>query len=278
MKKIFAVIGLSVMMAVSFAGCGGGGSDKDESGGVPEFDFGKIEWNVDSGYKNGNEIVKFGYDNNSEYDITSFGIEFKIKDDVTEDEIAEHKELKEKAKDQEEELDELTMDATTTKYVKAGGSFDKGECTLDGTIQLFTDYDAYDLFEPDKMTISYLSGGKIYTAYYNYEKKKTSYDEEVLDAYKWSDSKLAKLLPKPDAKIAIPDMDDKESFTVKIYGINQDFYESYIKECKEKGFNKEEDKNDELWSAKDKEGNNLELVFSKNDDCVSLYLYATDQE
>lgn len=276
-KKI-AIVLMIAAFTFAMTACGGsddgsGGSDgSGNSGSSPKFDFGDIEWSVESGKNDGYDVVRFGYVNNSEYDISGFHLDFKLKDDVTEDDVNGYEELKKKAKDMEEEPTELTISANTTKYVPAGEEFKNGICNLDGTVQYFTDYDAYELFEPETMTIEYISGNKIHTAYYDYEKQKVSYDEPET-AYKWSDSELAKKLPKPETKIVVPGFDDEDSFSADIYCADEDVYNNYIDACKEKGFDKNIDTNNEwMWDAENKEGDKLSLIFQEEDDHLSVHL------
>lgn len=279
MKTKYILIMLMIITAAfAFSACGDKSSDSDSnSSSSPKFDFGNIEWNVESGMKDGYKVVKFGYSNNSDYDIVFFGLDFKLKDDVTADEVNEYKELKEKAKDMEEEPTDLTISANTTKYVPAGEKFENGTCNLDGTVQSFTDYDAYDLFEPETMTINYISGNKIHTAYYDYKKGKVSYDEPMT-AYKWSDSELAKKLPKPTTKIVVPGFDDKDSFSADIFCADEDVYNEYIDACKKKGFNKNIDTNNDWnWDAENKEGDKLSLIYISEDGKVSVHLNKADK-
>ena len=277
-KKLIAVICICMIAVFSLASCGKSSGEKTSDGeSIPEFDFGKVEWSVYSGVSEGNRIVKFDFDNNTEYDIASFDLDFKIKEDVTEDEINKFAELKQKAKDMEHDPEKLTISATTTAYTEAGSSYKGGNCNLDGTVQFFTEYDAYELFEPDMMTITFVENNKLFTAYYDYKENKVSYDDESLKAFDWSDSKLAKTLPKPDAKIAVVTWDEKDHFDAKICGVDESKYKEYIKACKEKGYNKNiDDDTDWMWEADNKEGKNLEMIYSDDDDTISLYLNAPE--
>lgn len=271
--------------AMICAGCSGGGSEGSEGGeagggsaGVPKFDFSGIEWSVGSGVTDGYRTVMFSYDNGSEYDIAELSLKYKLKADVTDEEIKAFDELTEKAKNQEEELSELTIEAWAERIVESGGSAENIPMQLDGTVEYFNTYDAYDLFEPDIMTVIYIKGDKLYTAYYDYSNQETSYDEDVMDAYTWSDSDLAKLLPKPDAAIVAVSYDDEKRFHATIYGVSKDFYEDYIKQCKEKGFTKNvNDDSDWSWWAEDENGNKVDMIFVDTDGSLDISIDAPSE-
>ena len=284
-KAIAALLCLSVCAIFCCTGCGAGGESSEGDGGgsksvgTPKFDFSNIEWSVDSGVIDGDRVVMFNYDNNSDYDIAEVSLKFKMKDDTTDEEIKAFSELSEKAKEQEEKLSELTIEAWAEKIIGPGDSVQDVPMQLDGTYQYFTTYDAYDLFEPDMMTVIYIENNKLYTAYYDYRNQETSYDDEVLDAYTWSDSELAALIPKPDVKIVAPGFDSETTFSANAYGVSKEMFEQYKKQCEEKGFKGSSDNYvDWDWRAKDKNGNELELIYVEEDEKVGIHVDAPDKE
>lgn len=285
--KLMVLACLCALMVLCCSGCGSGSESGDgengqgagaDSGSAPKFDFSGIEWSVDSGVIDGYRVVMFNYNNNTDYDIAELSLEFKLRGDVTEEEVNKFSELKEKAKNMEKEPTELTIEAWAKPIVESGGSANDIPMQLDGTIEYFTTYDAYELFEPDMMTAYYIKGNKIYTAYYDYSTQETSYDSDVIDAYGWSDSEIAGLLPKPDARIAVVQYDDESRFRVDIHGVGKEFYEDYIAKCKEKGFTKNvDDDSDWIWRAEDKAGNELEISVDDTDQIVGIAIDAADE-
>lgn len=280
-KNIIQVLAVCVCIiaAMCLGGCGEGSGSDGGSSNAPKFDFGCIEWGVGTSVIEGDRVVTFGYDNNSDYDIAELSLEYKLKDDVTEEEIAKYSELKEKAENMEEELSDLTISVRVDNIVEAGGSVSDIPMNLDKTIQYYTEYDAYDLFEPDIMTVLYFKGNDIYTAYYDYKSQETSYSDEVLKAFTWSDSELAKKLPKSDARIAIVGFDDETRFHVNTYGVTKEKYEEYIGQCKEAGFTKNIDNDvDWNWEAEDAEGNKVDLIYDSSSDELSIAIDAPRKE
>lgn len=212
MKKILSfmlALTLAMTMGITLTGCGGssgfgeeaaGGDDVKASSGKPSVDLSQIDWTVESGVIDGNHVVTFGYTNNTDYEVVDFDLEFKVKDDVTNEQLEGYSELKEKASDMDHDIGEITISAITHKCVAPGASIDGCACNLDGTIEYYTDFDSYEVFEPDIMTAVIASGDKLYVAYYDFASGKTTLDSDTADAYTWSNSALAKAVPKPDVR------------------------------------------------------------------------------
>ena len=263
-KKRMILLGtvmvMVLMTAALMAGCGSGGSGAGGSdseaagkaasgGGGPAFDLSLIDWHVESGIVEGERLVTFGYTNNTDYEVVDFDLEFKVKDDVTADQLEQYDELKEKAKDMEHDIGEITFQCMTSKCVAPGASVDGQPCGLDGTIEYYTDYDSYEVFTPDMMTAVLSDGKKIYPVYYDFASQKTTAGEDVIDAYTWSNSALAKAVPKPEVKYLVFDFETEDTLYAKAFGVSRDACGEYIEACKAMGFDKNIDDSDETYGA-----------------------------
>lgn len=259
MKKRMILLGsIMLMMAFLMAGCGAGGGsgsdtgtagDEGDSGSKPAFDLTQIDWKVESGIVDGNRMVTFGYTNNTEYEVADFSLKFKVREDVTADQLEQYSELKEKAESMEHDIEEITFQATTSRCVPPGESVDGLPCGLDGTIESYKDYDSYELFEPDMMSVVLSDGKKLYSAYYDFASQKTTVDEEVADAYTWSNSALAKAVPKPDVKYLALAYDGEDSLDASAYGVSGETCGKYIDACKAKGFDQNIDDSDDTYGT-----------------------------
>ena len=260
MKKRMILLGsMMLMMVFLMAGCGSGSgnsadTDQAEDKGAsasdrPAFDLTQIDWNVESGIVDGNRMVTFGYTNNTDYEVVDFDLEFKVKEDVTEEQLEQYSELKEKAKTMEHDIGEITCQAMTSKCVAPGASVDGQPCLLDGTIEYYTDFDSYEVFEPDMMTVVLSDGKKLYEAYYDFSSQKTTVDEEVLDAYNWPDSALAKAVPKPEVRYLAISYDNEDSLYARAFGVSREACSEYIDACKAMGFDQNIDDSDETYGA-----------------------------
>lgn len=275
-KKICVILAAAaVAVVMCFSGCGSqAGSGTSVVSSAPKISKDDIKWSVRSGSEDGYPRVVFTFQNNTKYDITSFNVDFKVKKGVTAKQLNQFGTLKEKAKTQEEKITDMTFEAGTTDYVEAGGKSKEQECGLDGTIQCFTEFDAYDLFEPDKMTVSYIAHNRIYTAYYDYANKEMSYDDDSKKAFSWSDCKMAKLLPRPKAKLVTVSLEGDGEFSADIYAADEETFENYLKACKEKGFTKDMISAYDTYSADDKNGNSLSLAFDSDNDDIAINVLA----
>lgn len=258
-KRIMLAASILLMMVFLMAGCGSGGEGGSDSesaadrgtlgGGTPAFDLSQIDWNVDSGIVEGYRVVTFGYTNNTDYEVVEFDLKFKVKDDVTDDQLKGYSELKEKAESMEHDIGEITFQAMTSKCVAPGESIDGQPCGLDGTVEYYTDFDSYEVFEPDMMTVVLSDGKKLYSAYYDFASGKTTVNEDVMNAYTWSDSELAKAVPKPDVRYLAISYENEDSLFAEAYGVSRDACGEYIDSCKAMGFDQNIDDSDEKYGA-----------------------------
>ena len=286
MKKILTLMlafVLALVMGIAMTGCGSGsGSDSGSDGGSPapagkpSVDLSQIEWNVESGIVDGVRAVVFGYTNNTDYEIVDFDLEFKVKDDVTNEQLEASSELKEKASDMDHDIGEMTFSAITHKCVAPGESVENCVCNLDGTIQYYTDFDSYELFEPDMMTAVLASDGKVYAAYYDFASGKTTIGDESEDAYTWPDSAIAKALPKPDVRYLMVSMEDEDYLSLEAYGVSKDTFEAYVAACKENGFDQDVDEYDGNYTAKNADGIEVDVSYISSDD--QMYITADKEE
>lgn len=289
MKKRLVLLGsIMLMMAFLLAGCGSGGGGTSDSGqseetaasesARPAFDLSQIEWNVESGIVDGVRVVTFGYTNNTDYEVVDFDLEFKVKGDVTSEQLEQYSELREKAESMEHDIGEITFQCMTSKCVKPGESIDGQPCGLDGTIEYYTDFDSYEVFEPDMMTAVLSDGKKLYSAYYDFSSQKTTVDEDVMDAYTWSNSALAKAVPKPDVRYLAISYENEDSLYAEAYGVSRDACGEYIDACKAMGFKQNIDDSDETYgasgtryfSADNGEGIKVDVDFYPGDDEMQI--------
>ena len=286
MKKILAwamAFALALTMGIAMTGCGSGsGSDAGSDGGSPapagkpSVDLSQIEWNVESGIIDGARVVVFGYTNNTEYEVVDFDLQFKVKEGVTNEQLEASSELKEKASDMEHDIGEITISGITHKCVAPGESVENCACNLDGTIQYYTDFDSYELFEPDMLTAVVASDGKVYAAYYDFASGKTTVGDEAEDAYTWSNSALAKTLPKPDVRYLMISNDDEDYLSAEAFDVSEETYKAYVEACKSNGFDQEVDEYDDMFDAKNADGVEVDISYVNSDD--QMYITVSKEE
>ena len=89
----------------------------------------------------------------------------------------------------------------------------------------------------------------------------------------WSDSELARMLPKPDSKYGEIKTDSSDIFAANIEQFSFDDFLNYEKACVEKGFSVDAKKEEKSYSAKNKNGDSL-LISAGNDNSMSISLEA----
>ena len=265
---------VAVMLALCLAGCGSADSNggSGASSKAPEIDIEDVGWELDRGKVDGYRVVTVDVENNTPYDIVAFSLSFVPSDETTDEDLNDIGELKEKARDMDEEIEDMTFECISERYIKSGEKADDLGCTLDDTIEYLTSYSATKLFEPETLDISYVADGRIYSAEYDYNEDEMDYDDDSVKAVKWSDSKLTSNLPKPDAPVITVDDDSEDSFTADVYGVDNAFFESYIDACKEKGYTKNINAYEDSFSAEDEDGNSLDLSYYDTDNQINISL------
>lgn len=272
MKKILAIVlGLTLAFTMMLTGCGGSSEGEEQNAHTPDpkFDISDIEWTVQGGVVDGYRRATLNYTNNSKFDIIDFNLQFKLKDDVTEDQVKEYSELSQKAADMEEDIMEMTFECYTSKAVGAGETIENQPCTLDGTIQYYTDVDSYELFEPDLLTVVYLSGDTLYTVYHDYVNDSTT-SGETHAAYEWPETEFAKSLPKPDSKLCTIGYEGEDSISAYVYAATRDEFEAYVEKCKQAGFEKVIESDAEGYEASNGEGITVDIDFYTESDEIYI--------
>ena len=87
--KIFGIVAVMLILAMCLVGCGSNEkiNKPDGSDTVQEkLNIEDIAWSVNEGIVDGDRYVLLNYTNNTKYTIASFGITFKEKSGVTEEE------------------------------------------------------------------------------------------------------------------------------------------------------------------------------------------------
>lgn len=102
------------------------------------------------------------------------------------------------------------------------------------------------------------------------DKNKT--DKKV--EYRWPDSELASMIPKPDSKYGKVSIESESSFLIDIYDISSNQYEDYIDACKNSGFTVDYNKFDGFYSADNEAGYSLNLSYDDEDEELSISLFA----
>ena len=102
---------------------------------------------------------------------------------------------------------------------------------------------------------------------------KSSVEDDVTNSdYKWIETELSELVPKPDAEI-VESRSYMDSFFADVYGMTDSDFDDYVAECKESGFN--EIITDDQKTFKASNGDGIELVIDYMQDSKSFTIGLT---
>ena len=267
--KIFGIVAVILSLAMCLVGCGSNEkiNKPDGSDTVQEkLNIEDIAWSVNEGIVDGDRYVLLNYTNNTKYTIASFGITFKEKSGVTEEEKSKfYSDIQKKFEASDEDMEDLkeqaiSMHAETERNVNCyyyGGSF------------YLKDINHYNLVEPDIATIKYIDTDKIFTVYYDYSSKKYSAEAVTEIAYQWSQRDLGSKFPKPDVKVVESGRDDEVIFMFDAYGLSLEQFNAYVEECKGLGYTVDPGSFEGFYSADNIEGYNVYLYYDEKDYSMS---------
>lgn len=94
--------------------------------------------------------------------------------------------------------------------------------------------------------------------------------------YRWPDSQLADMVPKPDSKYGRIVSESESSFYIKIYETSKNQFEDYVEECKDAGFTVDYSRQDSYYLADDGEGYSLSLMFDEDGEELTISLSAPE--
>lgn len=105
--------------------------------------------------------------------------------------------------------------------------------------------------------------------------------ETAAETYEWPDTDIAKLLPKPTSKNGEMISEGENHINLDVYGSKND-YKDYIKKCKKKGFDVDYYSSNGMYSAKNKDGYSLTIIYFEEGNTTpeyySVHLSAPENE
>lgn len=105
-------------------------------------------------------------------------------------------------------------------------------------------------------------------------RNKNAERQEKAKEYRWPDSELAGLLPKPDSIYGKIGSDSERTFDIDIYKVKADDFEDYVDACKEKGFTADYRKTDGLYTAANETGHSLRITYDDKGEEMGISIYA----
>lgn len=289
MATVVSVMALSGVLGLS--GCGNvavtGSSDPVRATPIKNSKAGKsdsikaddIELTVEEGFWYDERQPVFTFTNNSDFDIITVDIDFSQKADMTDEQRAQvFAEFMSNEFYQDDDFTTYVLSSYKEQLVPSGETSLEAEVTFNNTGRALKDISFFDWFEPSIMKVAYLGGdGKMYLEYIDFKTGKTKdASKGGKDAVMWSDSDLAKRIPKIDAPVCLVTTDDEDGFWFETLGMTIDDYGAYVEKLKEMGYDQVDYEDDDEFRAHDKDGYEATASFVETKGAIYAHLDTED--
>lgn len=104
--------------------------------------------------------------------------------------------------------------------------------------------------------------------------EKNAEKAERANEYRWPDSQLASMIPRPESNHGRIVSESESRFDMNVYEISKEQFEDYIEGCKDSGFTVDYSRMDTYYLANDGEGYSLSLMFDEDKEELKISLNA----
>lgn len=261
MKKAMA-IGLTAVMAVGLAGCGGtqsvavssengsteAVSESQEETSTENTDStkekhsaemeGTIDFEVTQGINEfGEKSLVLTYTNNTNHAIIDLEFDADLKSDRTSEEEDLLKTLQQETDVKDDDLSWAYFRSYNECYTEPGDTAKPSSFTFD--LNTISDPKYYSLCDEATLGIIYQDGDKLYTTVYNVDSKMFVSPSPRGGAYEWFTGEDATNIPKFENHPTLVTVDEDGYGVAIVYNVSLDEYESYVDESKTAGFTNE---------------------------------------
>lgn len=293
MRKSIAIVASMVALTgvLGMTGCGSaassGSGETVQAAPVKNSKAGKadaikaddIEVTVEDGFWYDERKPVMTFTNNSDFDVITVDIEWSQKQEMTpEQRSAVFAEFMDSDYYTEEDIKDFVINAYKEQLVAPGETSLEAEVCLNNMGYGLGSIDYFELFEPSFMKVAYLGGdGKAYLEYIDFKTGKTKdASKGGKDVTMWSDSDLAKRLPKIEAPVCIVSTDDEDAYWFETLGMTIDDFDAYVEKLKKKGFDQVDYEDDDEFRAHDKDGYEMTVSFNEMGCSINGHLDTDD--
>lgn len=276
-----AVICASLLSVI--AGCSGNGqSTTDKPAGEhakttssnDEITVEQLPWNVEEGIDNGDRRVMVSFTNNTNHDITEFEVDYSLKADITDEQIAQAFEGTASGVTPEDVRNtslNCTIRSMTGQGESATGFCDYGAWYMTSMAQL-------DLAEPDILTVQYVNtdSNTLDTVYYDFNSKKNKGGDSTPLSSWPENSPRASMIPQPKSALISDLLDSEDQLRFDILGFSYEDFQQYTNECVANGWQISTSMDDIAYFVP-KDGFSLDLMYSDDSSTLSVYLNKEQQ-
>ena len=209
--------------------------------------------------------------NKSPYPLLSTEIIYKTKETASDKALKQFNEFKTKHKkyiQQDEDNRNIILIGRSEAYVKPGKSVNDIPVTIGIHSMTWYDtpnYDQFVLMRPDTLSLGLVKDNVLYHCQYSFTDNTWTVEENTQKLNNWPSTELTALVPKPAAsdyyRLKTGEKDDYLSFTA--YGLSEADYNNYVQAVQDAGFVRKKDKRKRSYSAEDKKGNAIDILYDK---------------
>ena len=213
------------------------------------------------------------YVNNSKLDIVYFGLDYTEKEEITEEEKQKfYSDIEKKFNLSDDDMikikeETIGMNTSVERLVKEGDEVSNVPCHYFSGIYYLKDKAHLELMQPDIATIEFVSNGRLYTEYYDFKSQKYSLESDSEEAVQWTEKEIGTEIDKPEAEVIKVTLDLDDYLCFDVYGVSESQFEEYIDLCKERGYTKDADKDEDYYDAKRDDGYSVSIDYDQTD-CI----------
>ena len=238
-----------------------------------------FDWSVDRGVYSGVRAYALSITNNSKYDLIGVEIGYKLKDDVTDDQLKLFDDFKQSHSDWIDEGDELILRGFRDIYIPSnGGSADTIGLAIGigtSTWQDLPTEEQFSAMTPDYLSVALVSNKNIYWATYDFINS-TWHIEKTVNLIDWPDN-VSQILEKPECSILYV-TDTGSLFSATAYGVDNNYFNQYLEKVISAGFTVDSSKLSSFYYANNENGDKISLEY--NDVCksIEINLYFAEEQ
>lgn len=235
-----------------------------------------FDWKVEKILYEGERGYAFSMNNNSPYDLLGVEIKYSLKEDG---DTSLFKDFLEEYKDYIDEDDALMLRGEKEVLIKSGDSIDTVGIAIGAGSYSWYDIpsdEQFNAMQPDYLALGIIYNDNVYVCYYDLINENWSVKKGI-EVNQWSENKLSALIDKPDAIFSSDYYENINSLEVNIYGVNEDYFNTYKENVIKKGFDVDPSQFDGYYGAEDKDGNKISMYYYSSGN-MEISIYGADDD
>lgn len=280
-KKI--VVAFMIVISAGLCGCKEKGDDKvtvkeDKFDATKAFSIDDIDWSVEETIVNGDREVTLNYTNNTKYTILEIELDYVMKEDVSNDELAVFDDVKEELNWTDDDVKNLYMYSNNRKCAEPGESVIGSRSFINGYVYV-DNIEQINVMDYDVMKIRFIGpGDKAYTIYYDFKNNDFSEDSSSPnELYQWSEYEISHMLPEMNFIEVELASDEEDRVHYHAYGVTNESFVAYKKMLIDEGFVNVEWESDDYYCVYNDKGYEVSLNYYAESEELSICIMVQEE-